>query len=75
MSFLLESGGGACASHVRVYRISRSPDAPSARIVPDTIDVGPMGEMRRPVEMERAKHGLFGHTLGSVVILRYHELR
>src|SRR5207244_12929544 len=28
---------GACASRVKVYRISRSPDAPSARIVPDTI--------------------------------------
>ena len=36
MSFFLERGGGACASRVRVYRISRSPDAPSARIVPDT---------------------------------------
>jgi hypothetical protein len=25
--------------------------------------------------MERAEHGLFGHTLGAVVILCYHELR
>src|SRR5262245_40896934 len=38
-------------------------------------NAGPMGEMRRPVDMERAKHGLFGHTLGPVVILRYYELR
>src|SRR5262249_10343463 len=30
-------GVGTCARRVRVYRISRSPDAPSARIVPDTI--------------------------------------
>jgi hypothetical protein len=28
---------GACAHRVRVYRLSRSPDAPSARIVPHTI--------------------------------------
>jgi hypothetical protein len=37
MSFFLERGVGACASRVKVYRISRSPDASSARIVPDTI--------------------------------------
>src|SRR5262245_32886385 len=38
-------------------------------------NAGPMGEMRRPVAMKRAKHGLFSHTLGPVVILRYYELR
>ena len=38
MSFLLEREISACTRRVRVYRISRSPDAPSARIVPDTID-------------------------------------
>ena len=37
MSFFLDRGVGACASLVRVYRLSQSPDAPSARIVPDTI--------------------------------------
>ena len=37
MSFFLQRGVGACVSRVRVYRISRSPDAPLARIVPDTI--------------------------------------
>ena len=37
MSFFLKRGVGACVSRVRVYRISRSPDAPLARIVPDTI--------------------------------------
>ena len=37
MSFFLERGVGAYASRVKVYRISRSPDASSARIVPDTI--------------------------------------
>ena len=41
MSFLLQRGVGACVSRVRVYRLSRSPDAPSARIVPDTIAVYP----------------------------------
>src|SRR5712691_3653228 len=38
-------------------------------------NVGPMGEMRCPVAMKRAEHGLFSHTLGPVVILRYYELR
>jgi hypothetical protein len=37
MSFFLAREVGACASRVRVYRIARSPDASSARIVPDTI--------------------------------------
>ena len=37
MSFCLERGVGACTSRVKVYRILRSPDASSARIVPDTI--------------------------------------
>src|SRR5262249_16433250 len=35
-------GVGTCARRVRVYRISRSPDAPSARIVPDTIGYIPV---------------------------------
>src|SRR5207247_5695866 len=37
MSFCLEREGSACASRVRFYRISPSPETPSARIVPDTI--------------------------------------
>src|SRR5262245_39732018 len=37
-------------------------------------NAGPMGEMRCPVAMKRAEHSLFSHTLGPVVILRYHEL-
>src|SRR5262245_3360017 len=44
MSFCLARGVGTCARRVRVYRISRSPDAPSARIVPDTIGAWPDGE-------------------------------
>jgi hypothetical protein len=37
MSFCREREGGACASRVKFYRISSSPEPP-ARIVPDTID-------------------------------------
>ena len=40
MSFFLARGVGACACLVRVYRISRAPDVPLARIVPDTIAFG-----------------------------------
>jgi hypothetical protein len=42
MSFCLEREGSACASRVRVYRISPSPETPSARIVPDTIGLTPV---------------------------------
>src|SRR5712691_1040478 len=62
MSFLLERGVGVCASRVRVYRISRSPDAPSARIVPDTID--PLAQ-RGILTLQDVGEGLsveFGHT-------------
>src|SRR5262245_31366905 len=41
MSFFLARGGGACARRVSVYRISRLPDAPLARIVPDTTGPSP----------------------------------
>lgn len=37
MSFCLEREGGAWTICVRFYRILPSPEAPSARIVPDTI--------------------------------------
>src|SRR6266498_2812141 len=37
MSFCREREGGACASRVKFYRISSSPEPP-ARIVPDTIE-------------------------------------
>jgi ISXO2-like transposase domain len=37
MSFCLAREGSACASRVRFYRISPSPETPLARIVPDTI--------------------------------------
>src|SRR4029450_13675202 len=40
MSFCLEREGGACTICVRFYRILPSPEAPSARIVPDTIAFG-----------------------------------
>src|SRR5262249_53287919 len=46
MSFFFARGGGAYASRVKVYRISRSPEAPLARIVPDTIDLRYHGSFR-----------------------------
>src|SRR5207302_10654601 len=48
--------GGACARRVRVYRISRSPDAPSARIVPDTIAPRPSGEGSRLFRDPHGRH-------------------
>ena len=48
ISFVPERGVGACARRVRAYRISRSPDVPLARIVPDTIAFG----LKRGVGMD-----------------------
>ena len=56
MSFCLARGVGACVRRVRVYRISQSPDAPSARIVPDTIG-------KRP---KRGRKPLFNATIHAL---------
>ena len=58
MSFCLARGIGACVRRVRVYCISRSPDAPSARIVPDTIAYGGTGGDQR---REPQRLVIFGH--------------
>ena len=79
MSFCLEREGSACASRVRFYRISPSPETPSARIVPDTIGltvladaltrVDTTGERWREVEL----HWLRGELLLAVSAENHRE--
>ena len=70
MSFCLEREGSACASRVRFYRISPSPETPSARIVPDTIGAVVIGGALRggtqAVQLETARGGPVGQVAGGV---------